>query len=259
MWIKTRSLESTALPLLLVNRLINRHVQDIMATERSIRDYAIDIMFVKMAGLWPTWTRVPVLTRHVDTVHATFRIFNPAPDLDSKFDASGLLGAGCGGYHTVTGPGLVHVEPGVRGMGEAFSLRRPEGWKGPASLDPRIEPAEKLALFLHDWVSRFLTLFTETDNATILYEDIMDSIQFRVNGKVQLHVDIEEAFAMAEPPWSLTREDSQRERFLQWTEWVTEKRRLNRLGHDLPREKPHRSIMFVNEDPVYENDMLTRK
>lgn len=64
---------------------------------------------------------------------------------------------------------------------------------------------------------------------------------------------------MAEPRWNPARERGQRERFRQWKEWVTEKRRLCRLGRVPPGERPHKEIIFVNEDSVGENGMLTRE
>ena len=112
-WIRTQRLENPALPLLLVNRLFNMHVKAITAVNAfkyPLPSYALDVMFVKKAGLWPTWTDVPVLARHIDTVHVTFRIFNPAPDLNSIFNRSGLLGSGLVGSRL--GPRL-RPHPGV--------------------------------------------------------------------------------------------------------------------------------------------------
>lgn len=301
-WIQNEGLGAPPLPLLLVNRLINRHVQAIAAKEKN---YALDVMFVKMAGIWPTWTRIPVLTRHVDTVHATFRIFNPAPDLDSRFDKSGSLGYGCGGRehgvwnfyylltsfleggprarsasqrgmascqytvknliidvlappededHAITGPGPRSTWQGRQTI-ETFSLRTPKGWRGPPSLEPRVEPAEKLALFIREWISAYLCMSLETDYSMILYEGLLDSVEIRVDGGTRWRIDVDDALRAADPRnWSTSEGAAQRERWRAWKEWVTEKRRLLKLGREMPRERPHNYIkhepyMFVNEGP----------
>ncbi|MBE3048986.1 hypothetical protein IMZ48_42110 [Candidatus Bathyarchaeota archaeon] len=290
-WIRTQRLENPALPLLLVNRLINKHVKAITAimatgkspqnsTGKSPRDYELDVMFVKKAGLWPTWTSVPVLTQHVHTVHVTFRIFNPAPDLDPKFEGSGLLGSGLVGSgfarrprphpgvwnfyhlltsflqgsprarsaanpgeatcrytiknlvidvlsppededHTVTGPGEVLSWATTRVLlplsernldAETFPrhrrtarlvlplMRLREAWPPlPSHPEPQIKPAEKLELFLRHWIGNLLTIPREPDNATILYEGILDCIELRVDGQVQYRFGVEDALRVATP------------------------------------------------------------
>lgn len=117
-------LTNPAISLMLINRFICNEVFDILEKSREIRNYHLDIMFVKMAGLWPTWTCVPALMQHVDTIYTTFRIFNPAQDLDAKFDGSGPLGNGDGGrrqgvwnfYHLLT----AFLEYGPRAKGAGF-------------------------------------------------------------------------------------------------------------------------------------------
>lgn len=80
-------LRNPALPLLLVNKQINTEVKDVL--EHTTANYHVDIMFIKSYGLWPTWT-VPAFprTQYIDSIYASFRIFEPTKDLDTRFRRS---------------------------------------------------------------------------------------------------------------------------------------------------------------------------
>ncbi|SPN99259.1 uncharacterized protein DNG_02296 [Cephalotrichum gorgonifer] len=123
-----------------------------------------------------------------------------------------------------------------------------EGWRRPPGTEPRIEPTEKLGIFLYDWMRSLLVLGSHIDYATILYEGILDSIEFRVNGGVRCHIDMESWLSMVEPEYRPQRERGQRERFGQWKQWVTEKRHLRRLGHGASGKRPHDSILINREE-----------
>ncbi|VUC30220.1 unnamed protein product [Clonostachys rosea] len=73
-----------ALSLLLVNKQIYDEVRHYL--RRLPTECDVDIMYVKESGLWPTWS-VPKLpeTQYIDSVRATFRIFNPPEDLGEQF------------------------------------------------------------------------------------------------------------------------------------------------------------------------------
>ncbi|KAJ3535289.1 hypothetical protein NM208_g7200 [Fusarium decemcellulare] len=88
--------QNPALSLLLVNKQFHDEVQHVLKHVAS--DYHVDIMFVKEYGLWLTWT-VPVLpqTQYINSIEATFRIFDPADDLDSRFQHTLDFRGGDGG------------------------------------------------------------------------------------------------------------------------------------------------------------------
>ncbi|VUC24562.1 unnamed protein product [Clonostachys rosea] len=67
---------SSALSLLLVNKQINIETRHVI--EHAPDKYHVDVMFLKDYGLWTTWS-IPALprTRYIESVHATFRIFEP--------------------------------------------------------------------------------------------------------------------------------------------------------------------------------------
>ncbi|KAF4458679.1 hypothetical protein FALBO_14579 [Fusarium albosuccineum] len=91
--------KNPALGLLLVTKQFHDEVQHVQ--NHITTDYYVDIMFVKDFGLWPTWT-VPVLPKnqYINSIDATFRIFDPADDLDNRFQHSLDFRGGCGGPET---------------------------------------------------------------------------------------------------------------------------------------------------------------
>ena len=67
---------SNALPLLLTNHQLNAEAHSAIARlDDKVRRYELDVMVVNERELWPTWTCVPVLTRHVEQVNVTFRLY----------------------------------------------------------------------------------------------------------------------------------------------------------------------------------------
>ncbi|CAG9974674.1 unnamed protein product [Clonostachys byssicola] len=87
---------SSALSLLLVNKQVN--VETRYVIEHAPTNYHVDVMFLKDYGLWTTWS-IPALprTQYIESVHATFRIFEPE-GLKKRFKHSMDFG------HTDIGP-----------------------------------------------------------------------------------------------------------------------------------------------------------
>ena len=89
-------IHNPALPLLLVNKQIHVEIKDVL--ERIPADYHVDIMFVKSYGLWTIWTiPSPPRTQYINSIHATFRLFEPTEDLDPRFKHSLSFRQGSGG------------------------------------------------------------------------------------------------------------------------------------------------------------------
>ncbi|CAH0050352.1 unnamed protein product [Clonostachys solani] len=87
-----RTPDNPALSLLRVNKQVNEEVRNFLLYIPS--NYHVDIMCVKESGLWPTWSFPPPLpgkgslsapTQYIDSVYATFRIFNPPKSVRSYF------------------------------------------------------------------------------------------------------------------------------------------------------------------------------
>lgn len=71
-----KKIQNPALPVLLVSKQLQAEMEGVLNRKRSQKaNYALDIMYVKSCGLWPTWLSVPILTTNIDTLHATFRLF----------------------------------------------------------------------------------------------------------------------------------------------------------------------------------------
>ncbi|KAM0417122.1 hypothetical protein ACHAPT_012898 [Fusarium lateritium] len=85
-----------ALSLLLVNRQFNAEVQ--MILDFIPADYHVDVLFVKDYGLWPTW-HIPILprTNYINSIKATFRLFDATDDPDPRFEDSMSFCGGDGG------------------------------------------------------------------------------------------------------------------------------------------------------------------
>ncbi|KAK1763342.1 hypothetical protein QBC33DRAFT_549962 [Phialemonium atrogriseum] len=90
-------LRNPALPLLLVNKQIHAEVKDVLE-RTTTTSYHVDIMYLKFYGLWTTWT-IPALprTQYIDSIHASFRLFEPTKDLDKRFRGSLSFSPGDGG------------------------------------------------------------------------------------------------------------------------------------------------------------------
>lgn len=62
--------------LLLACRQLFRETRRAQKYLRIEDEYRLDVMFVREAGIWPTWTYAPAPKKHIDTVRETFRLFN---------------------------------------------------------------------------------------------------------------------------------------------------------------------------------------
>ena len=114
-------INNPALSLLLVNRQIHVEAKDVLR-RLPANYYHVDIMFVKSYGLWTTWTiPAPPRTQYIDSVHASFRLFEPTKDLDPRFERSLNFQSGDGGppvavwslYDLLSG--LIRSGPGYLG------------------------------------------------------------------------------------------------------------------------------------------------
>ncbi|KAF2269520.1 hypothetical protein CC78DRAFT_281919 [Lojkania enalia] len=65
---------ATSTPLMLVNKQLHAETKSNLGIMRDAYSYEVDIVVLDEIILIPTWLRVPVLTPHVETVKATFRI-----------------------------------------------------------------------------------------------------------------------------------------------------------------------------------------
>ena len=80
---------SNALPLLLTNRRLNAETRSTIARlGDKVGCYKLDVMIVNEGELWPTWTCIPVLTRHVEQVNVTLRLY-AGQHLESGYSAPG--------------------------------------------------------------------------------------------------------------------------------------------------------------------------
>lgn len=79
-----RPLKNPALNMMLVNHKLHDEVKFYL--QLAPGKYHVDIMSVKTYGLWTTWSisKMPT-TRYIETVSCTFRLFEPTPDLDTRF------------------------------------------------------------------------------------------------------------------------------------------------------------------------------
>lgn len=90
--------QNPALSVLLVNKQLHVEMKDVLRHKRSQKgNYELDIMYVKDSGLWPTWLSVPTLTTDIDTIHATFRLFNLPDNIPKEMKYRNMWLGGDGG------------------------------------------------------------------------------------------------------------------------------------------------------------------
>lgn len=223
-------LRNPALPLLLVNKQLCGEVKDIIRLMTT--DYHVDIMFLKSHGLWTTWT-VPVLpqTQYIDSVHATFRPFEPTEDLDTSFGSLDFHN-GDGGpptavwsFHSLltdllaAGPGyqpkkqegirsryvvkriIVDVVAPIDGAAYKSIFWEDERYEdevsprqdGRGPHDASIAPEQRLANYMIENLDRLLHLTYYTmDYGAIVYESVLEDITILVNGSECKRYDMNE-------------------------------------------------------------------
>ncbi|CCF32991.1 hypothetical protein CH063_00898 [Colletotrichum higginsianum] len=81
--------------ILLVNRQLHYEAKTLLASKGT--HCRLDVMYVKECGLWPTWLAVPRSTRHADSVHVQFRIFDPPADVNPDWKNEQQFRGGDGG------------------------------------------------------------------------------------------------------------------------------------------------------------------
>ncbi|KAH8708384.1 hypothetical protein GQ44DRAFT_715579 [Phaeosphaeriaceae sp. PMI808] len=75
---------SAQMPLLWTNHQLRTETEELLKG-LGVVSYRLDIMFVKECGILPTWLSFPNWRRHIDTVHAQVRIFNPPEGINSEW------------------------------------------------------------------------------------------------------------------------------------------------------------------------------
>lgn len=77
--LNTGKLWNSTLQLLLVNRQFHDEFKKILPIKITNQPacHVVNILFAKQCGLWHTWTLVPFLTRHVETLMAKFHVIEP--------------------------------------------------------------------------------------------------------------------------------------------------------------------------------------
>lgn len=59
----------------LVNQQLNNEIIALYSLNNKKRpNYSLDVIFIRYRSLWPTWTSIPRLTKHVGTIHACLRL-----------------------------------------------------------------------------------------------------------------------------------------------------------------------------------------
>ncbi|KAL0938325.1 uncharacterized protein CTRU02_204935 [Colletotrichum truncatum] len=81
--------------ILLVNQQLHDEAKALIASKGT--HCRLDVMYVKECGLWPTWLAVPRTTRHADSVHVQFRIFDPPADVHPDWKNEEQFRGGDGG------------------------------------------------------------------------------------------------------------------------------------------------------------------
>ncbi|TDZ36025.1 hypothetical protein C8035_v009045 [Colletotrichum spinosum] len=81
--------------ILLVNQQLHDEAKALLDSKGT--HCRLDVMYVKECGLWPTWLAVPRTTRHADSVHVQFRIFDPPADIDPDWKNEDQFRGGSGG------------------------------------------------------------------------------------------------------------------------------------------------------------------
>lgn len=82
--------DSNASSLLLTNRQLNVETRSVIGRlDERVRSYELDVMVVNEREFWPTWIFVPVLTRCVERIDVTFRIYGRSRDVCSALAPDG--------------------------------------------------------------------------------------------------------------------------------------------------------------------------
>lgn len=205
-----------SLSLLLVSKRFYVEVQDIF--RRLPNNYHVDNMLVKNYGFWPTWyiAKRPT-SRYIDKVTSSIRIFEPTDDLDDRFkDSLSFSGgdAGPGGavwaiYELLVS--LIQHEPGYLGLqnNQRFVINEievnvvaPTDGAAHTKLSCRdndnpwwlrwsciecakdLVPEERLANFMTSHLDAVFSVRADTmPYCQVLYDHIIESITFQLNGQ----------------------------------------------------------------------------
>ncbi|KAF5588308.1 hypothetical protein FPANT_6663 [Fusarium pseudoanthophilum] len=261
--------------LLLVSKQFYIEIQDIF--RRLPNHYHVDIMFVKNYGFWPTWDIVKRPTsRYIDKVTSTFRIFEPTDDLDDRFKDSLSFQGGDGGPESAAwalyellvsliqhGPGYIGlpnnqrfiineievnvVAPTDGAAHTKFSCRDNDNprWLRFSGIEygKELVPEERLA----NYMVNFLNIAFKADRdvrpySKELYEHILGSITFQLNGKEWKKKRIDEYLDECHPStWRTDYRNGWCRKTLrtrQWLRMIRRKREKTRKGLEHNDEQP---------------------
>ncbi|KAF5623286.1 uncharacterized protein FTJAE_10673 [Fusarium tjaetaba] len=264
-----------ALSLLLVSKQFYVEIQDIF--RRLPNHYHVDIMFVKNYGFWPTWDIAKRPTsRYINKVTATFRIFEPTDDLDDRFKDSLSFRGGDGGPESAAwalyellvsliqhGPGYIglpnnqrfiinEIEVNVMAPTDGaahtkFSCRDNDNpwWLRFSGIEygKELVPEERLANYMFNRLN--IAFKADRDvrpYSKELYEHILGSITFQLNGKEWKKKRIDEYLDECHPStWSQGYRNGWCRRTLRLRQWLRMIRR--------EREKTRKALELNDEQP----------
>ncbi|KAI8711240.1 hypothetical protein NCS52_01499900 [Fusarium sp. LHS14.1] len=274
--------ENPALSLLLVNRQTNDEVRKVL--DFMTADYYVDIMYVKNYGLWPTW-HIPILpqTKHIKSINATFRLFDPTDDLDPRFRDSIDFCGGDGGpegaawtfYYLLIdvlqkGPGdlgnfdeyfieeitINVLEPTDGAAHKSIACgdrelelgnKRRRRFSRNLFSDETINPEERLAMYIANNLGTILNLDYHTTNyGMTVWEHVMGGIVLNLSGSKYRQFEMEvliESHRIRD--WGMTPEyiAERKEKYERWRYWLDERRRRVKGGLELNGKRPVSYIM----------------
>lgn len=273
-----RTPDNPALSLLRVNRQVNKEVGNFLLYIPT--NYHFDIMCVKESGLWPTWSFPPPLagkgslsapTQYIDSVYATFRIFNPPKSMRSYFRnrlafsfSFGLVDAVLDGFYELLeaffhrGPGFMDRSRPENDMGVTpryvvkdiiIDIMPPPDASKHRSIiiddlhdDVSVAPEERLAAHMTSHLDMLLSFTPKLLNRSMLvYEQMSGSFVFMVCGKEYKRVEIEACLQRLEEVYLGPDGEpdlDHRERFKRWKRWVDERRGRMKEGLGLSTHRP---------------------
>ena len=85
-WVLISEREPSAVSLLLACRTLHDDVVDLLASQNAAHVYELDVMFIPVCGLLPTWTCCPPPSQvQINTINVNFRIFDDEDGLSKRF------------------------------------------------------------------------------------------------------------------------------------------------------------------------------
>ncbi|KAH7142100.1 hypothetical protein EDB81DRAFT_948297 [Dactylonectria macrodidyma] len=274
--------QNPSLSLLLVNKQFNDEAQH--ALKHISTNYHVDIMFVKDYGLWPTW-HIPILpdTQYINSINASFRLFNPTDDLEPRFQNSMSFISGDGGpelavwsfYSLLTeflarGPGYlgskndyivkeinINVLAPTDGGSHKSIVSRDQEPKNETKqrrrpvrslfCDTSVTPEKRLAMYMANNLGSILHIgYHTTRYGMPLWENVADRIVFLVNGTEYKRFEMEDLIENHKINWwgeTPSFITERKEKYQIWRHWLDERRQRIKEGIEINDESPVTYIM----------------